>query len=96
MIDSDESSRIFDDFLLDHPEHAGAKHMVEMSDGSTVPFVTLDAVDAFLRWCLIRGYGDALKIIACLTDELPRLRAQFRARAESGRESANGTEPPLG
>jgi hypothetical protein len=69
---------LFPSFLSKHPEHAAWSKPVAMPDGTIEQYVSAEVLEAFFRWLLVHGHGDAQRINAVLTKILPALKALGR------------------
>ena len=80
----------FEEFIAEYPEHAAGRETVTLEDGRSEDVIQIDTLEAFLRWCLIEGYGDGQKIVAFLAEAIPGLNAYFEAR-DAGQNAPDST-----
>ena len=86
--------RLFAGFVKDHPEYANARPVVEFSTGRERG-ITLEATEAFARWCLFNGHGDPQQVLALLT-EMPDIKRRFDQLERSGPNWGGGRGSVLG
>ena len=66
------------EFLREHPEHAEGCPVYRMPGNTAEQGITPDTLEAYLRWCLTRGHGNAAWIEAFLAEGLAQLQAMER------------------
>ncbi len=69
-----EMDELFALYLADNPGGPNRRQDMTLADGRVEPMMDIDTTEAFLRWCLRKGFGDREKVVSFLSDIVPRLR----------------------
>ena len=83
-----EAEQVFELFTRDHPNFKGRGRWADMPDGTREFVFTTEAMEAFVRWCLVNGLGDRDKVVDFLTKGIPELKAQLAEAFKTGDAAA--------